>query len=72
MTETTTASGLRYMDIETGTGETATGADQTVLVQHTGRLAIPPEPGYGSRGAGGVIPQDARLVFEIERLEISI
>jgi FKBP-type peptidyl-prolyl cis-trans isomerase len=32
------------------------------------RLTIPPEMGYGSRGAGGIIPPDATLIFEIEFL----
>ena len=38
MTETTTASGLRYQDIRPGTGETATGRGQTVIVHYTGWL----------------------------------
>ena len=38
MTEITTDSGLRYTDIQTGSGETATGKGQTVIVHYTGWL----------------------------------
>ena len=110
---TETASGLRYLDLQTGSGaivqpgqvarvlytgwlqtgqkfdssvdrdepfEFTLGAgmvikgwDEGVAGMKIGgkrKLTIPPELGYGSRGAGGAIPPNAVLVFEIELLRI--
>ena len=57
-----------------GAGRVIPGWDEGIGLLTVGskaRLVVPPDLAYGSRGAGGVIPPDATLIFEVELVEVS-
>ena len=56
-----------------GVGQVIPGWDEGIALLKEGdkaRLVIPSELGYGSRGAGGVIPPNATLVFDVQLVKV--
>lgn len=63
----------RPLTLRLGAGDVVKGLDEGLAGMRTGgkrRLTVPPELGFGKEGAGGVIPPNATLVYEVELLAV--
>lgn len=61
------------IDFTLGVGQVIPGWDEGIGLLKVGdkaRLVIPSDLAYGSRGAGGVIPPDANLIFDVELMDV--
>ncbi len=61
------------LDFQVGVGQVIAGWDEGICLLQVGdkaRLVIPSDLGYGTRGAGGVIPPDATLIFDVELMAV--
>lgn len=61
------------LEFPVGVGQVIPGWDEGICLLNVGdkaRLVIPSNLGYGSRGAGGVIPPDATLIFDVELMDV--
>jgi len=61
------------LEFQVGVGQVIAGWDEGICLLQVGdkaRLVIPSHLGYGARGAGGVIPGDATLIFDVELVNV--